>query len=138
MRIKVDNEHCIPKRAHTLDAGADLIAKETTYLPKGIRTLVPTGVYLQIQPGYVGLLFPRSSLSKLNVTMTNSVGVIDSEYRGEVMASLLYTGPHDGFHLLAATRIVQLVVLPIALPDFEVVESLEDTARGAGGFGSTG
>jgi dUTP pyrophosphatase len=138
MKIRVDNESCIPQRAHSLDAGADLIAKETTYLARGVRTLVKTGVYLQIQPGYVGLLFPRSSLSKLNVIMTNSVGVIDSEYRGEVMASLMYTGPHEGFHIIAATRIVQLVVMPIALPNFEVVQGLEDTARGAGGFGSTG
>ena len=138
MRIKVDNEQCIPQRAHPMDAGADLIAKEDIWLHKGIRTLVNTGVRTEIQPGYVGLLFPRSSLSKVGVSMTNSVGVIDSDYRGEIMASLVYYGDKDGHYIRQGDKIVQLVVVPIALPDFEVVNELQDTARGAGGFGSTG
>jgi len=138
MRIKVDNEQCIPKRAHPMDAGADLIAKEATYLIKGRRTLVKTGVYAEIQPGYVGLLFPRSSLSKFGVTMTNSVGVIDSDYRGEIMASLMYMGDMDGYWIVGAEKIVQLVIIPIALPSFEIVKELNDTERGSGGFGSTG
>jgi dUTP pyrophosphatase len=138
MRIKVDNARCIPQRAHPMDAGADLVAKEPTWLIKGRRTLVKTGVYTEIQPGYVGLLFPRSSLSKFGVTMTNSVGVIDSDYRGEIMASLMYSGDMDGYWISEGDKIVQLVMVPIALPTFEVVEDLSNTERGSGGFGSTG
>jgi dUTP pyrophosphatase len=138
MKIKVDNSQCIPKRAHSLDAGADLIAKELTWMPKYTRVLVKTGVYVEIQPGYVGLLVPRSSLSKNDIIMTNSVGVIDSEYRGEIMASLMYTGIMDNYCIQQGTKIVQLLVVPIALPEFEVVNELNDTARGVGGFGSTG
>jgi dUTP pyrophosphatase len=138
LNIVVDNERCVPVRAHPSDAGADLVTKEDVKLDRKIRTLVKTGVKVEVPVGYVGLIFPRSSLSKDNIIMTNSVGVIDSDYRGEIMASLMYTGVQNSIHIHKFTRIVQLVIVPIQLANFNIVDKLEDTARGAGGFGSTG
>lgn len=138
INIKVDSAECMPIRAHKYDAGADLVAKRYTVLDRNIRTLVPTGVYTEIPEGFVGLLFPRSSLSKNKIVMTNSVGVIDSEYRGEILASLMYIGDRDFEVIEQYTRIVQLVVVPVLLPEFNTVDELTDTFRGSGGFGSTG
>ena len=142
INIECEFEHCLPKRTFATDAGADMVAKENAILFDGVRTLVGTGVKVEIPSGYVGLLFPRSSLSKLGVTMTNSVGVIDSDYRGEIMASLMFTktanGPVDSIFINKGDRIVQLVILPIMVPDFVRVNNLSNTERGDGGFGSTG
>jgi dUTP pyrophosphatase len=139
INVKVESPEYLPRRAHSSDAGADLVCKETTYLPMNYRVLVKTGVAVEIPVGFVGLLFPRSSLSKLGIVMTNSVGVIDSDYRGEIMASLMYTGGSSpGYELNRGDRIVQLVVVPIVLPEFKSVEELSTTYRGSGGFGSTG
>lgn len=138
-KIKVTREDLIPNRAFPSDAGADLVAKDTVWLQPFKRTLVPTGVHVEIPIGYVGLLFPRSSLSKQNIVMTNSVGVIDADYRGEIMASLMYIGNNEsGEHVLQGERIVQLVMVPIILPRFVTVDELSETERGKGGFGSTG
>lgn len=139
VNIKLDNPTNKPNRAFPSDAGADLVAKETIWLPPFKRTLVPTGMRVEIPIGYVGLLFPRSSLSKQNIVMTNSVGVIDADYRGEIMASLMYIGNNEsGEHVLQGERIVQLVMVPIILPRFVTVDELSETERGKGGFGSTG
>lgn len=140
MQIKFNPEFP-PSRANPTDAGLDLRATKEMRIPTGIRTLVSTGVYAKIPVGCVGLLFPRSSLSKSGITMTNSVGVIDSDYRGEIMASLTSFDPR-GALIQAGERIVQLVVVPIMIPELEVFEGTDeewvDTARGLGGFGSTG
>jgi len=145
MLIKLENPACMPTRSNPTDAGLDLRCKLTTTLQYGVRTLVPTGVSVKIPTGHAGLLFPRSSLSKYGITMTNSVGVIDSDYRGEIMASLMFNGAPGNCNeidLLAGERIVQLVVVPIILPALEVGnwsdEYWNDTQRGTGGFGSTG
>lgn len=138
IEIECDNDEWLPVRAHSSDAGADLVCKETVKLIPGQRVLVKTGVKVAILKGYVGLLFPRSSLSKFGITMTNSVGVIDSDYRGEIMASLMYTGITKACILEANTRIVQLVIVPIILPKFQKVIKLSETVRGTGGFGSSG
>ncbi len=138
VEIECEYDYCMPVRVHTTDAGADLVAKSSIAMTPNIRYLVPTGVKVAIPKGFVGLLFPRSSLSKNSIIMTNSVGVIDSDYRGEIMASLMYTGDMIGYTIEKGTRIVQLVVAPIILPKFQKVTNLSETARGAGGFGSTG
>lgn len=149
MLVKLSNANCMPKRAHPTDAGADLVSREDVFLSKGKRTLIPTGVFVEIPHGYVGLLVPRSSLSKRNIVMTNSVGIIDAEYRGEIMASLMYLGDNSsdfasdthqdsGGYIAKYERIVQLVIVPVLLADFTVVDELSDTVRGTGGFGSTG
>lgn len=145
MKTKLEHPACMPVRANPTDAGLDLRCKQTTTMKMNTRTLVGTGVSVKIPRGYVGLLFPRSSLSKQGITMTNSVGVIDADYRGEIMASLQFNGVPGNcteIELPAGERIVQLVVVPIlsVVPD---VQSWSDdlwfdTERGAGGFGSTG
>ena len=145
---KLEHPACLPVRANPTDAGLDLRCKATTTLTVNRRTLVGTGVSVKIPRGYVGLLFPRSSLSKQGITMTNSVGVIDADYRGEIMASLIFDGVigdkynNPYIDIPAGERIVQLVIVPILplIPDVMDWndETWFDTQRGAGGFGSTG
>lgn len=141
---KCERPELLPKRANPTDAGLDLKAKERTQLPHNVRVLVGTGVSVKIPPGSVGLLFARSSLSKKGIILANGVGVIDSDYRGEIMAPLVYIpmspNPVAAQELERDERIVQLVVLPISLPKPVPYEGDQwiDTERGAGGFGSTG
>lgn len=127
----------LPVRAHEADAGADLRASRyEKFMPGEIKT-VPTDVRVAIPKGYVGLLFARSSLCNLGVMLANGVGVIDSGYTGEIKVPLFNASPRV-FELPASARIAQLVILPCELPTFRRVESLEETERGEGGFGSTG
>ena len=142
LEVRLERSDLEPTRANPTDAGLDLRSKFDVFLELGKRTLVGTGVQVKIPPGYVGFLIPRSSLSKRGIVMTNSIGVIDSDYRGEIMASLMYTG-HEGPQVIASgERIVQLVIVPSALPEvlvrYQDDEDWNDTARGVGGFGSTG
>ena len=128
----------LPTRAHPTDAGLDLAACETTHIAPGVVTLVPTGIAVAIPAGHVGILAARSSLAvKKAMTLANGVGVIDADYRGEIQVPIISL---DGCHNLiqAGTRIAQLLILPIALPTVEVVSELPESARGHGGFGSTG
>ena len=128
----------LPTRAHPTDAGLDLAASETTQVAPRIVTLVPTGIAVAIPEGHVGLLAARSSLAaKKAMTLANGVGIIDSDYRGEIKIPII---PLDGCHNLiqAGQKIAQLIIIPIALPTVEVVSELPESARGLGGFGSTG
>lgn len=128
----------LPTRAHPTDAGLDLHAAETVQIPPRVVTLVPTGIATAIPAGHVGILAARSSLAvKKAMTLANGVGVIDSDYRGEIKIPII---PLDGCHNLiqAGQKIAQLIILPIALPTVEVVSELPDSERGHGGFGSTG
>ena len=146
--IKTSDPKLYPTRANPTDAGLDLCAAETSYIQAHRRKLVGTGVSVKIPPGFVGFLVPRSSLSKQGLILTNSVGVIDSDYRGEIMASLMYIPNHVDHEVVTwqkieqYQRIVQLVILPIALPIIQEWEGTDeewiDTNRGVGGFGSTG
>lgn len=146
MRIYNNSGNPTPKYGTTDAAGLDLSSKDAVLLHAGARTLVGTGVYAEIPTGYVGLLVPRSSLSKRCIYMTNSVGIIDADYRGEIMASLIYSPPSSDLDtgnvvITKGERIVQLVIVPYLNVDIEEVEALsdlKDTARGEGGFGSTG
>ena len=143
MKTKLQTPDCTPTRANPTDAGLDLRARSTCEMPLNIRVLIGTGVSVKIPQGYVGLLFPRSSLSKSGIVMTNSVGVIDSDYRGEIMVSLMYTGGQTFNPVIyQGERIVQLVIMPILLVKPNVGDWSEDewndTQRGTGGFGSTG
>ena len=128
----------LPTRAHPTDAGLDLAASETTHIAPGVVTLVPTGVAVAIPEGHVGILAARSSLAvKKAMTLANGVGVIDSDYRGEIKIPII---PLDGCHNLiqAGQKIAQLIILPIATPTVEVVADLDETTRNTGSFGSTG
>jgi dUTP pyrophosphatase len=144
LETKLTDPSLAPIRANPTDAGLDLKSAYDVTLTKGVRTLVGTGVHAKIPHNHVGFLFARSSLSKKNIILTNSVGVIDSDYRGEILASLMYLGSNetlssDWITLTRGERIVQLVVVPIALPvPVYGEQDWFDTERGENGFGSTG
>ena len=128
----------VPTRAHPTDAGLDLYAAETVQIAPRVVTLVPTGIAVAIPDGYFGILAARSSLAtKKSMTLANGVGIIDSDYRGEIKVPII---PLDGCHNLiqAGQKIAQLLILPIALPTVEVVADLDETTRNTGSFGSTG
>ncbi|MBM6927415.1 dUTP diphosphatase [Pseudoflavonifractor phocaeensis] len=138
---KAGKEIPFPTRATEGSAGLDLRAcleEPVTIAPRQLVT-IPTGVAMAL-PGqeYVGLIFARSGLGvKHGVSLSNGVGVIDSDYRGELKVGL--TNLSDvPYTIQPGDRIAQLVVTPVALPQVEIVTELDDTGRGTGGFGSTG
>lgn len=137
---KLRENAVLPKRGSAFAAGADLYAcleNEITLAP-GETTLVPTGLALEIPDGYVGLVFARSSVaSKRGLAPANKVGVIDSDYRGELLVALLNHG-NAPQTVAPLERIAQLVVVPYLAADYIEAEALSDTVRGSGGFGSTG
>ncbi|TMV11873.1 dUTP diphosphatase [Arenibacterium halophilum] len=123
-------------------AGADIRANlpggKAVVLAPGARALVPTGLRMAIPQGFEVQIRPRSGLAlKHGITLINSPGTIDSDYRGPVGVIVLNTGD-TAFEIAHGERIAQMVVAPVVQAGFEVVETLGDTARGAGGFGSTG
>lgn len=140
LKIYCKDEQCKPVRAHPTDAGIDLRAAEDVTVSV-TSSLVPTGVHVEIPEGYVGLVTIRSGLSREGYSLTNGVGVIDSDYRGEIMCSIRYNTLYKAYkNIEKYQRIAQLVVVPCLL-DEEFVDNLEDlseTERGEGGFGHTG
>lgn len=138
-----DADHTVPLPGYetTGSAGADVranLGQDDVELAPGQRALIPTGLCMEIPAGYEVQVRPRSGLAlKHGITLVNSPGTIDSDYRGPVGVILINTG-RDTFHVTHGMRIAQLVVAPIVQAEFDVVETLSDTARGAGGFGSTG
>lgn len=119
-------------------AGMDLAAAEESVLLPGEWTSVGTGLHLEIPPGFEGQVRPRSGLAlKHGVTVLNSPGTIDGDYRGEVRVILINHG-RDPFTVSRGDRIAQLVIAPVTRFALEEVEELEKTSRGSGGFGSTG
>ena len=129
----------LPSRAHPEDAGLDLHAAEDARFGPGERYSVGTGVAVEIPPGHAGLVLPRSGLAQRHgISLVNSPGLIDSGYRGEIRVLMLNTDPADIFAVKRGDRIAQLLVL--AYPQLEPVaaETLGDSARGEGGFGSSG
>lgn len=140
--VKRTNPYSIlPRYATPGAAGMDLSAclmEESVVLAPGQRALVPTGIAVAVPPQHVGLLFARSGLAvKQGIALSNGVGVIDSDYRGEVKVGLINLGS-ETVTIGHGERIAQLVILPVALVQPAEVEELTDTERGAGGFGSTG
>jgi dUTP pyrophosphatase len=119
-------------------AGLDLCADEAVELSPGERRLVPTGLSLEIPPGYEGQVRPRSGLAlRHGVGMVNAPGTVDSDYRGEVGVLLVNWG-RDRVSLVRGERIAQLVVAPVERVALELVDRLGESQRGGGGFGSTG
>lgn len=136
---RLDPELPLPKRAHVGDAGADLYAAETVTLAPGQRALVGTGVALALPLGTVGLIHPRSGLAaKHGLSIVNTPGTIDAQYRGELKVCMVNTDRDEAFTIERGMRIAQLVVQRVELVDFVEVDELDDTERGAGGYGSTG
>jgi dUTP pyrophosphatase len=129
----------LPTRAHEGDAGLDLHALEGCTLGPGERAMVPTGIAIELPDGHAGLVVPRSGLAaRHGISVVNAPGLIDAGYRGEVRVLLLNTDSVETFAVEPGMRIAQLVVTPVAAPKVQEVTTLSATARGAGGFGSSG
>jgi len=153
MKVKIKKLHenaVIPKYSNPGDAGMDMTAVSAEISPDGLYIEYGTGIAVEIPEGYVGLIFPRSSLSKTSLILSNHVGVVDSGYRGEIkfrfkdakMTSRLQYGI-DQYYCRdtvykVGDRIGQLMILPYPSIEFEEVSELADAERGVGGFGSTG
>ena len=128
----------VPAYASTGAAGMDVVAAESLTLAAGARHAVATGFAMAIPAGYEVQVRPRSGLALKNgITCLNSPGTIDSDYRGEVKVILANLG-QDDFTITRGDRIAQLVPAPVQRASFALVDDLDDTARGSGGFGSTG
>lgn len=139
MRIKIKKlteDAVIPKYAHYGDAAVDLVAVRQ-WEDKTSNMCYGTGLAIEIPDGYVGLLFPRSSISKTNLRLCNSVGVIDSGYRGEIMLKFDRRGFVDDTYNVG-DRVGQLMILPLPSIQFFEVDDLSSTARNSNGFGSSG
>jgi dUTP pyrophosphatase len=129
----------LPAYAHPGDAGADLMAAADVELAPGERALVPTGVAIALPPGYAAFVHPRSGLAARNgVTLVNAPGTVDAGYRGEIMVTLLNTDTAAPVRFRRGDRIAQLVIQRVEHAAFHEVDSLPGSARGDGGFGSTG
>lgn len=129
----------MPAYAHAGDAGLDLRAAEELTLAPFERAIMPCGFALAIPEGYAGLVLPRSGLAtKHGITVPNSPGLIDSGYRGEMMVSLVNLDPHAPFHIEQGMRIAQLVIIEVPPVQLHGADSLGETERGDGGFGSSG
>jgi dUTP pyrophosphatase len=138
--VRLDPDLPLPAYSHAGDAGADLVARVDVLLEAGGgRALVPTGVALALPDGYAGFVQPRSGLAlRHGVTCLNTPGLIDSGYRDELKVLLVNTDPDADYQLHRGDRIAQLVVQRVERCTFRVVDTLPDTTRAGGGFGSTG
>lgn len=135
LNVMLDDGAMLPTRAHKTDAGLDLYARKGEVVPAGGSACFDTGVHIEIPVGFAGFLKSKSGLNvKHNLT---SDGVIDCGYTGSIVVKL-YNHGQDDYYVHAGDKITQLVILPILTPDLQRVDSLEDTERGDGGFGSTG
>ena len=136
---KLRDDAIVPTQAHAGDAGSDLYAVEGVVLEPGDRAKVPTGVAVAIPGGHAGLILPRSGLAhKHGITLTNTPGLIDSGYRGELQVLMLNTDSETAYEVKPGDRIAQLMVVAFASPEWAEVEEFDDTTRGDGGFGSSG
>ena len=135
---KLDDRAVTPTYGTAAAAGADLYALDALTLAPGETARVHTGLALEIPDGYVGLIFARSGLAtKRGLAPANKVGVIDADYRGEIMVAL-YNQSSATQTVEAGERVAQLVITPFLQALFEESDTLSDTVRGEGGFGSTG
>ena len=140
VRGDLDREIPLPKYMTEYSAGMDLCAavKEEITLEPGERKLIPTGIALSIPEGYEGQVRPRSGLALRNgITLVNTPGTIDADYRGEVGVLLINLG-RQPFKVRRGDRVAQLVIAPVFQATIELVDELDDTPRSAGGFGHTG
>lgn len=133
---KLHSEAVIPQYAKPGDAGLDLVAISEEWNEDNTMVTYGTGLAIEIPEGYVGLIFPRSSVSKTTLNLSNSVGVIDSGYRGPIMFKFRYLEEGNVYDI--GDRIGQLVIMKIPTVNIVEVEELSSSERGEGGFGSTG
>lgn len=135
MKVKLESWAYMPERAHKTDAGADLRTPRDVFVHARGSVMIDTGVHIELPPNTVGMLKSKSGLN-VNHGIT-SEGVIDVGYTGSI-AVKLFNHSDRGYQFKAGDKISQLVVMPILTPSFELVDELENTERGDGGFGSTG
>ena len=136
---RLDPELPLPSYAHPGDAGADLHSAVEVTLQPGERALVPTGIAMALPEGYVGLVHPRSGLAAHHgISIVNAPGTIDAGYRGEISVCLVNTDRSAPFTVRRGDRIAQLVVQQVEIATFVDSDDLTETARGQGGYGSTG
>jgi dUTP pyrophosphatase len=133
--LRISSQATLPTRAHPDDAGLDLYNLEDVLLEGGQGKVVKTGIALAIPTGHVGMVADRSSLAKKGIKSAG--GIIDAGYRGEVHI-VLWNLSKEAVQLKSGERIAQLLILPIATPAVEEVQTLDETQRGKNGFGSTG
>ena len=139
INCKLLNENATaPQFAKPGDAGADLIATSKEWRKDGKQIVYGTGVAVEIPEGFVGLVFPRSSVRNYDLSMSNSVGVIDSGYRGEIMVTFNLLDEDHSVMYDVSEKVGQLVIVPIPNVSYVKVKQLSDSERGIGGFGSTG
>ena len=139
MLLKIKKLHPdakIPSYAHYDDASFDLFAIENTFVKRGQRITVPTGIALEIPEGHAGLIWDKGGLSLKHGIKTVG-GVIDSTYRGEILVGLINLGEHD-YVFEKGYKVAQMIIQKKETAEFEVVQELSDTKRGIGAFGSTG
>jgi dUTP pyrophosphatase len=137
---KLREQAHVPQYGTEYAAGADLYAclEQPCVVKSGTTEFVPTGLAMEIPPGMVGLIYARSGLAcKKGLAPANKVGVIDSDYRGEIMVAL-YNHSKEDIAIDSGERVAQMVITPYIFAEYEEVEELEDSVRGEGGFGSTG
>ena len=137
--LQLDSDLPLPRYAHEGDAGLDLYSAETISLAPFERRLISTGIAVAIPEGYAGFVQPRSGLAiKQGLSLVNTPGLIDSHYRGEIKIIAINLDPSDSIAITRGDKIAQLVIQPVARVDLLEVSELTETARGEGGFGSTG
>jgi dUTP pyrophosphatase len=137
--MKLKEGAVLPSRAHEGDAGLDLYACDAAHIGPGERWSVGTGVGVEIPEGHAGLVLPRSGLARDHgIALVNAPGLIDSGYRGELRVLLLNTDPAETFRVEPGDRIAQLLLTPIATAEPVEASALTESARGEGGFGSSG
>lgn len=138
MKVKLMNEYAqLPTRGSKDAAGLDLYCPLHIKVPADSQKKIPLGLAVEIPKGYMGLLVPRSSMSKTPLRCANSVGVIDADYRGELSIAYENISCSD-YMIFRGDRIAQLIIVPIAIVDVEEAQTLSETERGNGGYGSTG
>ena len=144
MLVKLLNEYAqLPTRGNVnsdlpqVSAGLDLYCPFSVTIPADSKRQIPLGVAVEIPQNHMGLLTPRSSMSKTPLRCANSVGIIDEDYRGEI--SIVYENVScKDYEIARGDRIAQLIIVPIAIVDVEEAQALSETERGDGGYGSTG
>lgn len=134
MRIKLDEGAYAPTRAHETDAGLDLYAREGQYVYAGDQAVFDTGVHVELQKGYAGLLVSKSGLNV--VESVTSTGLIDEGYSGSIRVKL-YNHGKEHVYIRGGQKISQLVLIPVAYEDVEIVDEIGSGERGENGFGST-
>ncbi|KAF0207603.1 MAG: dUTP diphosphatase [Actinomycetota bacterium] len=136
---RLDAELPLPSYAHAGDAGLDLFAAENRILQPFERALIPTGIAVAIPEGFAGFVLPRSGLAiKRGLSVVNSPGLIDSHYRGEIKVIAINMDAHAQIEIGRGEKIAQLVIQRVEVVELIEVDQLNETARGEGGFGSTG